>query len=103
MQTGALYVEYFLCCVSVKVNKLTVHFSVYFLSVIYQKPSRDDWKGGMDALTFSLEHQKSLNRSLLEIHRVAGENSDPHVSIQFIFLYISVFKSELLCVLCIQI
>ncbi|XP_051542734.1 ferritin, lower subunit-like [Myxocyprinus asiaticus] len=43
-----------------------------------QKPSRDDWRGGMDAITFSLEYQKSLNRSLLEIHQAAGENSDPH-------------------------
>ncbi|XP_021325798.1 ferritin, lower subunit-like isoform X1 [Danio rerio] len=44
------------------------------------KPSRDDWKGGIDALAFSLEHQKSINRSLLEVHRVAGEHSDPHLS-----------------------
>lgn len=43
------------------------------------KPSRDDWTGGMDAFTFSLEHQKSLNQSLLEIHHAAGENSDPHL------------------------
>ncbi|XP_043081539.1 ferritin, lower subunit-like [Puntigrus tetrazona] len=43
------------------------------------KPSRDDWKGGMDAITFSLDHQKSLNQSLLEIHKAAGENSDPHL------------------------
>ncbi|XP_051969724.1 ferritin, lower subunit-like [Xyrauchen texanus] len=43
------------------------------------KPSRDEWKGGLDAITFSLEYQKSLNRSLLEIHQAAGENSDPHL------------------------
>ncbi|XP_059380345.1 ferritin, lower subunit-like [Carassius carassius] len=43
------------------------------------KPSRDDWKGGMDAITFSLDHQKSLNRTLLEIHKAAGEHSDPHL------------------------
>ncbi|KAI2649188.1 Ferritin, lower subunit [Labeo rohita] len=43
------------------------------------KPSRDDWKGGMDAIMFSLDHQKSLNRSLLEIHKAAGDNSDPHL------------------------
>lgn len=50
------------------------------LPITYQKPSRDDWKGGMDAIMFSLDHQKSLNRSLLEIHKAAGDNSDPHVS-----------------------
>ncbi|XP_016086707.1 ferritin, heavy subunit, partial [Sinocyclocheilus grahami] len=49
------------------------------LPITYQKPSRDDWNGGMDAITFSLDHQKSLNRSLLEIHKAAGENSDPHL------------------------
>uniref|UniRef100_A0A671MTN3 Ferritin n=1 Tax=Sinocyclocheilus anshuiensis TaxID=1608454 RepID=A0A671MTN3_9TELE len=49
------------------------------LSITYQKPSRDDWKGGMDAVTFSLDHQKPLNRSLLEVHKAAGENSDPHL------------------------
>lgn len=43
------------------------------------KPSHDDWKGGLDAITFSLDHQKSLNQSLLEIHKAAGENSDPHL------------------------
>ncbi|TRY79030.1 hypothetical protein DNTS_022232 [Danionella cerebrum] len=43
------------------------------------KPIRDDWSGGMDALNFSLEHQKSLNQSLLEIHRAAGEHADPHL------------------------
>ncbi|XP_018923324.1 ferritin, lower subunit-like [Cyprinus carpio] len=43
------------------------------------KPSRDDWKGGLDAIKFSLDHQKSLNRSLLEFHKAAGENSDPHL------------------------
>lgn len=60
------------------VSKLTI-ISVFF-SHLYQKPTRDDWKGGMDAITFSLDYQKSLNRSLLEIHQAAGENSDPHVS-----------------------
>ncbi|XP_056594805.1 ferritin, lower subunit-like [Triplophysa dalaica] len=43
------------------------------------KPSRDDWKGGMDAIAFSLDYQKSLNRSLLEVHQAAGEHSDPHL------------------------
>lgn len=43
------------------------------------KPTRDDWRGGMDAITFSLDYQKSLNRSLLEIHQTAAENSDPHL------------------------
>jgi len=44
------------------------------------KPSRDDWSGGLDAIRFSLEYQKTLNASLLEVHRRAGNNMDPHLS-----------------------
>ncbi|KAI4899009.1 hypothetical protein NFI96_024079 [Prochilodus magdalenae] len=43
------------------------------------KPSREDWKGGKDAISFSLEYQKSLNNSLLDIHRIAGRHTDPHL------------------------
>ena len=49
-------------------------------SVILQKPTREDWRGGLDAITFSLEYQKALNNSLLDVHRIASTNSDPHVS-----------------------
>ncbi|KAG5854683.1 ferritin, lower subunit-like [Anguilla rostrata] len=43
------------------------------------KPSREDWKGGLDAMTFSLEYQKSLNQSLLELHNMANSHTDPHL------------------------
>ncbi|KAL7835629.1 hypothetical protein SRHO_G00279760 [Serrasalmus rhombeus] len=43
------------------------------------KPSREDWRGGQDAISFSLEYQKSLNNSLLDIHRIAGKHTDPHM------------------------
>lgn len=43
------------------------------------KPSREDWRGGLDAISFSLEHQKSLNSSILEVHGKAGTNADPHL------------------------
>ncbi|KAG7492095.1 hypothetical protein MATL_G00011090 [Megalops atlanticus] len=43
------------------------------------KPSREDWKGGLDALTFSLQYQKALNQSLLEVHRTASTHTDPHL------------------------
>ncbi|XP_072229873.1 ferritin, lower subunit [Leuresthes tenuis] len=43
------------------------------------KPSKDDWRGGLDALSFSLEYQKSLNTCVLEVHRRAGTNNDPHL------------------------
>ncbi|XP_062842171.1 ferritin, lower subunit-like [Trichomycterus rosablanca] len=43
------------------------------------KPSREDWKEGLDAISFSLEYQKSLNASLLNIHGIAGKHTDPHL------------------------
>ncbi|XP_069011802.1 ferritin, heavy subunit [Embiotoca jacksoni] len=43
------------------------------------KPSREDWKGGLDAMSFSLEYQKSLNTRVLDVHRRAGTNNDPHL------------------------
>ncbi|CAG5907478.1 unnamed protein product, partial [Menidia menidia] len=43
------------------------------------KPSREDWRGGLDALSFSLEYQKSLNTCVLDVHRRAGNHNDPHL------------------------
>ncbi|XP_008281518.1 ferritin, lower subunit [Stegastes partitus] len=43
------------------------------------KPTREDWRGGLDALSFSLDYQKSLNTCVLDVHRKAGTNSDPHL------------------------
>ncbi|XP_020779750.1 ferritin, lower subunit-like [Boleophthalmus pectinirostris] len=43
------------------------------------KPTREDWRGGLDAVSFSLDYQKSLNGCILDIHRRAGNNGDPHL------------------------
>ncbi|AWP17608.1 Ferritin [Scophthalmus maximus] len=43
------------------------------------KPSREDWRGGLDAMSFSLDYQKSLNTCILDVHRRAGINTDPHL------------------------
>ncbi|XP_061563716.1 ferritin, middle subunit-like [Cololabis saira] len=43
------------------------------------KPVKEDWKGGLDALSFSLEYQKSLNTSILEVHRKADGHTDAHL------------------------
>ncbi|XP_040923408.1 ferritin, middle subunit [Toxotes jaculatrix] len=43
------------------------------------KPSREDWKGGLDAMSFSLDYQKSLNTCILDVHRRAGIHTDPHL------------------------
>ncbi|KAM9773784.1 ferritin, lower subunit isoform 1-T2 [Syngnathus typhle] len=42
------------------------------------KPTREDWKGGLDALSFSLDYQKAMNTCILEAHRKADANRDPH-------------------------
>ncbi|XP_029953775.1 ferritin, lower subunit [Salarias fasciatus] len=43
------------------------------------KPTREDWRGGLDAMSFSLEYQKSLNACVLDVHRRAGSQADPHL------------------------
>lgn len=48
---------------------------------MFQKPTREDWRGGLDAMSFSLDYQKSLNTCILDMHRRAGSHTDPHVSL----------------------
>jgi len=43
------------------------------------KPSRQDWRGGLDAMSFSLDYQKSLNTFIIEVHRKAGNHGDAHL------------------------
>uniref|UniRef100_A0A671Y778 Ferritin n=1 Tax=Sparus aurata TaxID=8175 RepID=A0A671Y778_SPAAU len=43
------------------------------------KPTREDWRGGLDAMSFSLDYQKSLNTCILDVHRRAGTHTDPHL------------------------
>ncbi|CAL8263901.1 unnamed protein product [Arctogadus glacialis] len=43
------------------------------------KPIREEWKGGLDALTFSLDYQKTLNSRVLDLHRRADGHKDPHL------------------------
>ncbi|XP_075890512.1 ferritin, lower subunit isoform X1 [Nelusetta ayraudi] len=43
------------------------------------KPSREDWRGGLDAMSFSLDYQKSLNTCILDVHCRAGSHTDPHL------------------------
>ncbi|XP_055779330.1 ferritin, lower subunit-like isoform X3 [Salvelinus fontinalis] len=67
-------------------RNVLVNFIDHALSYIHlfcqqclNKPSREDWRGGLDAITFSLEFQKTLNTSLLEVHRGANTHTDPHL------------------------
>ncbi|KAM6951369.1 ferritin, middle subunit [Aplochiton taeniatus] len=43
------------------------------------KPIKENWRGGLDAISFSLEYQKALNTSILEVHNRASSHTDPHL------------------------
>ncbi|XP_077066100.1 ferritin, heavy polypeptide 1b [Siphateles boraxobius] len=44
-----------------------------------KKPDRDEWGSGLEALECALALEKSVNLSLLELHKVATQHNDPHV------------------------
>ncbi|RVE59592.1 hypothetical protein OJAV_G00189990 [Oryzias javanicus] len=42
------------------------------------KPSKDDWRSGLDALTYSLDYQKTLNKCITDVHHRADAHHDAH-------------------------
>uniref|UniRef100_A0A673K4T6 Ferritin n=1 Tax=Sinocyclocheilus rhinocerous TaxID=307959 RepID=A0A673K4T6_9TELE len=52
-----------------------------------KKPDRDEWGSGLEALECALALEKSVNLSLLELHKVATQHNDPHVSTCKIILH----------------
>ncbi|TKC46778.1 hypothetical protein EI555_008774 [Monodon monoceros] len=44
-----------------------------------KKPDRDDWENGLNAMECALHLEKSVNQSLLELHKLATEKNDPHL------------------------
>lgn len=45
-----------------------------------QKPDRDEWGSGLEALECALQLEKNVNQSLLDLHKVSTDRNDPHVS-----------------------
>lgn len=45
-----------------------------------QKPSGDEWGTALDAVQASLELEKNVNQSLLDLHAVAAKNNDAHMT-----------------------
>ncbi|KAH8041499.1 hypothetical protein HPB51_016944 [Rhipicephalus microplus] len=41
-----------------------------------QKPSRDEWGAGLDAMQAALELEKTVNQSLLDLHKLANDHND---------------------------
>ncbi|KAG1959562.1 ferritin heavy chain [Pimephales promelas] len=45
-----------------------------------KKPEKDEWGSGVEALECALQLEKSVNHSLLELHKLSSQHNDPHVS-----------------------
>merc|ERR1719147_693244 len=41
-----------------------------------KKPERDEWGSALDAMQVALSLEKSVNQSLLDLHKVAGNHND---------------------------
>ncbi|CAL8403548.1 unnamed protein product [Boreogadus saida] len=44
-----------------------------------RKPEKDEWASGVEALESALKLEKSVNQSLLDMHKVAADHTDPHM------------------------
>uniref|UniRef100_UPI00358E7A5A ferritin heavy chain B-like isoform X2 n=2 Tax=Myxine glutinosa TaxID=7769 RepID=UPI00358E7A5A len=45
-----------------------------------KKPEKDDWNNGLEAMQLALQLEKEVNTSLLDLHGVASDKNDPHLS-----------------------
>ncbi|CAI9568218.1 unnamed protein product, partial [Staurois parvus] len=44
-----------------------------------KKPEADEWGNGTSAMEHALKLEKSVNKALLELHKIAIEPGDPHM------------------------
>ncbi|XP_051987412.1 ferritin, heavy polypeptide 1a [Xyrauchen texanus] len=44
-----------------------------------KKPEKDEWGSGVEALECALQLEKSVNHSLLELHKLSSQHNDPHM------------------------
>lgn len=59
-------------------------FVVFFVP---QKPERDEWVNGLDAMEHALQLEKTVNQALLDLHKLASEHGDPHVRCCFVLFF----------------
>ena len=45
-----------------------------------QRPDKDEWGTGLDALQTALALEKTVNQALLDLHGVAGKHNDANLS-----------------------
>ena len=43
------------------------------------KPSKQEWNNGLEAMEAALELEKTVNQSLLDLHKIATQHQDPQV------------------------
>ena len=44
-----------------------------------KKPAKDEWGSGLEAMQAALELEKSVNQSLLDLHKIADSHNDYQV------------------------
>ena len=49
------------------------------MSGCVQKPEKESWGSGLDAMQSALAMEKTVNQCLLDLHKLAENNADPHV------------------------
>lgn len=75
---------------SVQVGSFASYFSFYKCLTVFltcfllQKPERDEWGSGTEALECALQLERSVNQSLLDLHKLCSDHTDPHVSIKWL-------------------
>ena len=83
-----------------KVNNLVGLIRIRLL--IFQKPERDEWGSGLEAIQAALALEKSVNQSLLDLHAIADKHNDYQVIVQ-LFWGLSSHYLSVLCVMCLSI
>jgi len=58
----------------------TLLFDVRAVDNNLQKPEKDSWGSGLEAMEVALELEKHVNHAILKLHQLASSHEDPHVS-----------------------
>jgi len=45
-----------------------------------KRPEKDEWGTGIDAMKAALELEKQVNQSIIELHQLAGDKGDNHMT-----------------------
>jgi ferritin heavy chain len=45
-----------------------------------KKPERDEWGSGLEAMRAALDLEKTVNQSIIDLHKLAGECGDQHMT-----------------------